>query len=251
MTEGGPPILECESLRVRYADGSVGVHDVSLRLAAGEILALLGPNGAGKSTVLRALSGVLPSERFRFDKGSIRFHGREVAAWRPHQAVRAGVVLLAERDKVFGDLTVDENLRAIHCERSRTNAAGERDYVYGLFAALARRKDSRAGMLSGGERQMLAIARAILLRPDVLLADEVSLGVAPGVAAQLMRVIAELRRERGIAVLLVEQGVAAALTIADRAVVLERGRVSQTGSPEELIKNEGFAGRYLGIETGE
>jgi branched-chain amino acid transport system ATP-binding protein len=249
MTESDVPVLDCDSLCVRYGDGSIGVAEVSLSVGKGEIVALLGPNGAGKSTTLRALSGVLPSERVRFENGTVRFAGREVGAWRPHQAVQAGVVLLAEREKVFADLTVEENLRAVNCRRARSRQVSERAYVYDLFPSLARRRDAKAGMLSGGERQMLAIGRAILLEPVVLLADEVSLGVTPAVSAQLMQIIATLRTDKGVSVLLVEQGVSAALAVADRAMVLERGRVVLSGTPSELMTDKGFVDRYLGIET--
>lgn len=241
------PILECRNLRVRYPDGSVGVFDVSIRVGDGEIVALLGPNGAGKSTTLRALSGLLPAERVKLETGSVRFRGRDVGSWRPHQAVAQGVVLIAEREKVFGDLTVEENLRAVRPGRERRDRANE-SRVFELFPALAARRSSKAAMLSGGERQMLAIGRAIMLGPRVLLADEMSLGVSPAVASRLMKVLSELREEDGISVLLVEQEATAALAIADRALVLERGRVTLGGRPDDLLSDGGFVDRYLGLE---
>lgn len=228
------PLLEVEDLRVRY--GAVeAVHGVSFAANAGEVTALIGANGAGKSSTLAAISGLVPA------RGRIRFDGRDIAGAPPHAIVRAGVVQVPEGREILARMTVEENLLMglRDGERSALGSAYER------FPILRERRALLAGSLSGGEQQMLAIARALLARPRLLLLDEPSLGLAPLVVKRVFEILAELKRQ-GVTMLLVEQNALRALRLADRAFVMELGRVVMRGTGGELLRDEGVARTYLG-----
>lgn len=231
--------------RVSFSYGSVKVlHDVSLELREGEIVSLLGPNGAGKSTLFRAISGLgKPSA------GSISFAGSPISGQPAHKIVRRGLGQVAEGRQIFHSLTVNDNLllAAHYGNRKKEKRVEELSKrVFSLFPILEERRDQRAGTLSGGQQQMLAIGKALMVEPRLLLLDEPSLGLAPIVVREIMRVLVELRRQ-GMEVLLIEQNAAAALGISDRAYVLESGRIKLSGSAAELACNESVKEHYLGM----
>jgi branched-chain amino acid transport system ATP-binding protein len=245
------PVLELENLEVVYHHVATAVQGVSLRVPPRAIVALLGTNGAGKTTTLRAISGFLGADDAQIVDGRVVFLGATVTGRPPHELARRGLVLVPERDKVFETLTVQENLRALvagrHGDAGATRAPVTLDQVFNYFPLLAERRRQLAGYLSGGERQMLALATALLCRPRVLLVDELSLGLAPLVIESLMTLVARLRDELGLAVLLVEQNAAAALAVANYGYVMEHGRIVYDGPADRLIAHEDVREFYLGV----
>jgi len=227
-------LLELEDLRVRY--GAVeAVHGVSFAVNAGEATALIGPNGAGKSSTLAAISGLVPAS------GRIRFDGRDIAGAPPHAIVRAGVVQVPEGREILARMTVEENLLMGLRGRDRSELGS----AYERFPILRERRALLAGTLSGGEQQMLAIARALLAKPRLLLLDEPSLGLAPLIVKRVFDTLADLKRQ-GVTMLLVEQNALRALRLADHAFVMEIGRIAMRGTGPELLRDEGVARTYLG-----
>ena len=235
------PVLGVENLRLTY--GAVtAVKDVNLDVFPGEVVALLGANGAGKTTMLRAISGLV-----RPRSGSIRFLGERIDRLPPSRIVRLGVAHCPEGRRVFGSLSVAENLRLGAAARiERTTIEADRERVYRLFPILAERRHQHAGTLSGGEQQMLALGRALMAKPKLLLLDEPSLGLAPLIIATIFATLADLKRS-GVTMLIVEQNITAALELADRAYVLRTGEVALAGKAAELRENyEEVASAYLG-----
>ena len=235
-------VLAVEGLHVSY--GGIGaVHGVSLHVDAGQIVTVIGPNGAGKTTLLNAVMGVQPSQ------GTVRFQGGDVGRLNIEARVRAGMCLVPEKRELFGSLSVEDNLRLggyRHRREGRAAAARGMDEVYALFPRLQERRTQHAGTLSGGERQMLAMGRALMARPALLMLDEPSLGLAPLIVREIFRIIAGLR-ERGCAVLLVEQNARAALQVSDHGYVLETGRVVLEGRSADLAGDRRVVETYLGI----
>ena len=239
-TAGGPPLLAVEELTVAYVT-VVAVRDVSLQVAPGEIVAALGPNGAGKTTLLRTLAGALKPQH-----GSVTFDGAPLTGLVPEVVVRRGVVLVPEGRHVFPNLTVEENLTIGGIARAdREGVRADTERWLTRFPILGQRAAQMAGTLSGGEQQQLAIARALMSRPRLLLLDEPSLGLAPIFVDRIFELIQELRAE-GMTVLLVEQNVHRALEIADRAYVLSVGSVVASGPTDQLVEGE-LERSYLGI----
>ena len=233
------PALEVEGLSVAY--GKVpALRDISLRVEAGGIVTVIGPNGAGKTTLLGAIAGLLPS------RGGIRCLGASAAPWSVEQRVARGLVLVPEKRELFTSMSVADNLQlgafARRRDRSARTTLAE---VYARFPRLAERRDQLAGTLSGGERQMLALGRALMARPRLLLLDEPSLGLAPLIVREIFSIVGELR-QAGVAVLLVEQNARAALQIADYGYVLETGECALEGPASELASNPRVVASYLG-----
>src|SRR5690242_5993333 len=230
-------MLRVDSLRVSYG-AVVALDGVSFEVADGSITAVLGANGAGKTSLLRTISGLV-----RARSGSIAFDGREIDGAAAEDIARLGIAHVPEGRGVITELTVEENLRLGGLWRRADD--GER--IYGLFPPLRERRAKPAGTLSGGERQMLVIGRALMARPRLLLLDEPSLGLAPRVAAQIVALLRDERDRSGLTVLLVEQNARSALSVADRAVVLALGRVAAAAEPEALAADETLRHAYLGF----
>jgi branched-chain amino acid transport system ATP-binding protein len=241
----GQPVLEVRGLEVRY--GTVeALHGIDLLVNEGEIVTILGANGAGKSTTLRTISGLL-----RPWKGEIRYQGRAAQAVPAHELVRQGIAHAPEGRRLFGTLTVAENLAMGAFTRSDAAAVAEAEaWVMGLFPALRNRRRQLAGTLSGGEQQMLAIARALMAHPRLLLLDEPSLGLAPLVVRTIFRTIREINQARGVTIVLVEQNARAALRLAHRGYVMEVGRIVLEDAAAALAANPRVQRAYLGGRTG-
>jgi branched-chain amino acid transport system ATP-binding protein len=235
-------MLEISDLSVRY--GAVRALDgVSLSVPEGSITAVLGANGAGKTTLLSTISGVV-----RPASGSAKLEGRDLVGLSPEEVVRLGISQVPEGGGVIQELTVDENLRLGGLWRKdRPDQRAARDEMYELFPRLEERSGYDAAALSGGERRMLSIARALMARPRVLLLDEPSLGLAPALVSQLMAMIARLRERTGLTVLLIEQNVRSALSVADDAALLSLGKLVTTQPAKELVGNERLRHMYLGF----
>ncbi|MCS7179564.1 MAG: ABC transporter ATP-binding protein [Anaerolineae bacterium] len=233
-------MLELEGVNAGYKDLQV-LWGVSLRVGEGELVALVGPNGAGKTTTLRIISGLLKPTA-----GSVRFLGRQLDKEPAHRIVEMGIVQVPEGGRVFTGMSVQENLElGAFTARARKEKEQTMKWVYQLFPRLEERRHQRAGTLSGGERQMLAIGRALMAKPRLLLLDEPSFGLAPILVEQIFEMIAEINRQ-GVAVLLVEQNVRAALELAQRAYVIENGRIVGEGSGDALLSFESVRSAYLG-----
>ncbi len=235
-------VLAVEDLSVAYG-GVPAVSGVSLSVAAGEIVTVIGPNGAGKSTLLNAVMGVLPCG------GTVRFEGAALAGRDTAARVQAGMALVPEKRELFGGMTVEDNLRLGGWRlrgQGRAAAGREMERVFAVFPRLKERRRQAAGTLSGGERQMLAMGRALTARPRLLMLDEPSLGLAPLIVREIFRVVAELRGT-GAAILLVEQNARAALRVADRGYVLETGRVTLEGESAVLAADGRIVEMYLGV----
>jgi branched-chain amino acid transport system ATP-binding protein len=232
-------VLEVEGLSVAYGK-VLALRDISLRVEAGSIVTVIGPNGAGKTTLLGAIAGLLRSQ------GSVRCFGESAAPWSVEQRVARGLVLVPEKRELFAAMSVADNLRLGAFVRRRAgDAKATLAEVYARFPRLAERRDQLAGTLSGGERQMLALGRALMARPRVLLLDEPSLGLAPRIVRETFAIVAELK-SAGAAILLVEQNARAALQIADYGYVLEAGERALEGAATELASNPRVVASYLG-----
>lgn len=244
-------MLSIENLRVVYARSIEAVKNVSLRVPDDSIVALLGSNGAGKSTVLKAISGVLFPEDGQVMEGAIRFQDRDLLRLRADDIVRQGVVQVPEGRRLFVELTVEQNLRLGAFTQPGKDLDNALEMAYALFPRVKEKRNVQAGLLSGGEQQMVAIARALMSRPRILLLDEPSLGLAPIMITEIYRAIANLRRERQLSVLLVEQNASLAFEAADYAYIMESGRVVLDGPCDELARNADVQEFYLGVgQTG-
>ncbi len=217
------------------------LHGVSLHVDEGEVVALIGANGAGKTTTLRAIMGIIGPTA-----GSVTVDGEDVTGVAPHRMVRNGVVMVAEDRELFGELTVRENLMMGAFTRDRGEARSTLEEVHELFGILEERADQRAETLSGGQQQMLAIGRALMAKPRLLLLDEPSLGLAPQLVESVFGVV-ETIRDQGITVLIVEQNASRTLQLVDRAYVIENGEVTFDGAGEELLDDERVRSAYLGL----
>lgn len=233
-------LLEVTDLRAGYGALNV-LHDVSLTVEAGEIVVILGANGAGKTTTMRAISGMIDRT------GTVSFDGNVITRSAPDSIVRAGIAQVPQGRGTFPELSVEDNLRAGSYTRRDNEVAADVERWFGVFPRLRERRLQRAGSLSGGEQQMLAIARALMSRPTLLLCDEPSLGLAPLITQELFGVIERLNRDEGLSVLLVEQNANLAMKIASRVYLLETGRIVATGSAEALSADDSIRKAYLGF----
>lgn len=232
-------ILELNDMHVHY--GSIhAIHGISLKIKKGEIVTILGPNGAGKTTTLHAISGLIP-----ISKGSINFNNEDITTTPAHQIVSKGIAQSPEGRMVFADMSIKENLEMGAYLRKDQKIKDDLDYVFTLFPRLKERINQPAGTLSGGEQQMLAISRAYMANPDLLLLDEPSLGIAPILVQDIFKAIVEIN-QKGTTVLLVEQNAFAALKIAHSAFVLTTGEITMSGPAKDLLSNDEIRKAYLG-----
>ncbi len=247
-----PMLLRLNNVEVIYDRVILVLKGLSLEVPEGKIVALLGANGAGKSTTLKAISGLLKSEDGEVPEGSIEFQGRPIQRLDPADIVRLGIFQVMEGRRVFEHLTVDENLRAGAYTRGRGGISDDLDMVYRFFPRLLQRRQGQAGYLSGGEQQMLAIGRALMARPKLVLLDEPSLGLSPLLVREVFEIITRINQDAGITILLVEQNARLALAVADYAYIMENGRVVLDGEPAKLRDNEDVKEFYLGLgEAGQ
>ena len=243
-------LLQVENVEVVYNDVVLVLKGLSLAVEEGRITALLGANGAGKSTTLKAISGLLESEDGEVTDGSVLYDGQPIHKWHPEKVVRSGVFQVMEGRRIFEDLTVEENLRCGAYTRPRSELAPGMERVYGYFPRLKERRKQVAGYMSGGEQQMLAIGRALMARPRLLLLDEPSLGLAPLLVEEIFGIVRRINEEEGVTVLLVEQNARAALGIAEHGYIMENGRIVMDGAARELLNNPDVQEFYLGMGHG-
>lgn len=246
-------ILDVANIEVVYNKTVQVLRGLSLKVGAGQVVSLLGSNGAGKSTTLKAVSRLLELEDGAVTAGRITFDGRPVAADTPHGLVRRGLFHVMEGRRIFEDLTVEENLTAATFALSGRGTSRPRgfDDVYDFFPRLRERRKGRAGYLSGGEQQMLAIGRALVAEPKLILLDEPSLGLSPLLVEEIFTIIARINRERGTSILLVEQNAAVALAISHYGYIMETGKIVLDGPTERLINDPDVREFYLGMAGGE
>jgi branched-chain amino acid transport system ATP-binding protein len=250
-TASSQVILELNNVEVIYEEVILVLRGMSMQVPEGKIVALLGSNGAGKSTTLKAICGLLPSEHGEITDGTITFRGTGITRTDPAQIVRMGMSQVMEGRRVFEHLSVYENLVA-GAHTRRDSYAEDLDLVYGYFPRLADLRSQTSGYLSGGEQQMLAIGRALMARPAIMMLDEPSLGLAPMLVSEIFQIVQRLNRDLGTTVLLVEQNARRALEIADHGYIMEQGRIVLEGPAGELAENPDVKEFYLGIgESGQ
>jgi branched-chain amino acid transport system ATP-binding protein len=241
-------ILDVNNIEVVYHHSVQVLRGLSLRVPERQIVAFLGANGAGKTTTLKAISGLLPLDNGALIGGTIRYAGADVSRAAPHRLVREGMFHVMEGRRVFAELTVEENLQTARYAGGAFHGFG---HIYDYFPRLAERRKQRAGLLSGGEQQMLAIGRALVGAPRLILFDEPSLGLAPNLVDEIFGVIARINEERGVAMLLVEQNAMLALEVASYGYIIENGRIVMDGPVERLKTNADVREFYLGMGAGE
>ncbi len=244
------PALSIDNIEVVYHHSVQVLRGLSLSVPQGQIVALLGSNGAGKTTTLKAISGLLPLEVGQVRAGSIRFQGERIDHVAPHLLARRGVAHVREGRHVFEDLTVEENLVAAGNALTGRGLKPDHGLIYDYFPRLKERRTQRAGYLSGGEQQMLAIGRALLGKPTLMLLDEPSLGLAPLVVESIFQIVQRINQEQGVAMLLVEQNAMAAFGIAHYGYIMENGRIVIDGPTEKLVDDPDVQRFYLGYGDG-
>ncbi|MBB1649559.1 MAG: ABC transporter ATP-binding protein [Delftia acidovorans] len=244
-------VLEINNIEVIYNKVVQALRGLSLAVPRGQIVALLGSNGAGKSTTLKAVSGLLALEDGLLASGSVRYNGQSTAQYAPQQLVRLGLSHVMEGRRVFEDLTVEENLvAATYALTGRNQVKPDFDLVYSYFPRLHERRKGLAGYLSGGEQQMLAIGRALIAEPQLMLLDEPSLGLAPKLVEDIFTIIARINAERGTSMLLVEQNATVALAVAHSGYIMENGKIVIDGPAEHLAQDADVREFYLGMGGG-
>ncbi len=245
-----PALLEVNNIEVVYNDVILVLRGLSLKVPQGEIVALLGANGAGKSTTLKAISGLLRTEDGAVTRGDIRFGGERITGMAPHEIVRRGIFQVMEGRRIIADMTCLENLRLGAFTRSDNQVGADIDMVYSYFPRLKERT-GLAGYLSGGEQQMLAIGRALMARPKLILMDEPSMGLSPLLVKEVFGIIRQINRDLGVTILLVEQNARMALGAASYGYVMEQGKVVLDGTAAYLAENEDVKEFYLGGHGAE
>ena len=242
------PLLSVNNIEVIYDHVILVLKGVSLCVSEGGIVALLGANGAGKSTTLKAISGLLRTERGEVTKGTIEFQAQPIHRRDPAEVVKRGIVQVMEGRHVFEHLTVEENLlTGGYTRRNGHSTKQELELVYRYFPRLAERRQVRAGYISGGEQQMVAIGRALMARPKLMLLDEPSMGLAPMLVNEIFEIVSRMNREAGVAVLLAEQNATMALRFAQYGYVMENGRIVLDGDARTISENEDIKEFYLGL----
>ena len=247
------PLLRVKNVEVIYDHVILVLKGVYLEVPEGGVVALLGANGAGKTTTLKAVSNLLGTERGEVTKGEIEFNGVRIDRLTPTEMVKKGVIQVMEGRHCFGHLSVEENLLTGAYTRrvSRAEIKEDLERVYGYFPRLKVRRASQAGYTSGGEQQMVAVGRALMARPRMILLDEPSMGLAPQVVEEIFEIVKELNQKEGVSFLIAEQNTMIALRYADYGYILENGRVVMDGSAKELAANEDVKEFYLGLSSGE
>jgi branched-chain amino acid transport system ATP-binding protein len=243
-------MLTLTNVQIVYDNAIEAVREASLTLSKGSIVALLGANGAGKSTTLKAISGVLYPEDGEVKGGQIAFEGRPLTGMPPDRIVRAGVVMVPEGRRLFDQLTVEENLLMGGYTRSVSESRAGLERVYTTFPRLTPKRTTVSGYLSGGEQQMVAIGRALMSAPKLLMLDEPTLGLAPQICEEIFATVTRLCRQDGVSILLVEQNAQMALSIADTGYIMENGRIVLDGPADKLLRNEDVREFYLGFGEG-
>jgi branched-chain amino acid transport system ATP-binding protein len=243
-------ILQVMNLEVVYNDVVLVLKGLSLDVAQGSITTLLGANGAGKSTTLKAISGLLAGENGQVTSGNVLYDGVDTVRLGPEKLVRAGVFQVMEGRRIFEDLTVEENLRCGAYTQPRRLFVHNAEKVYAYFPRLRERRNQLAGYMSGGEQQMLAIGRAVMACPRLLLLDEPSLGLAPLLVEEIFDIVAKINKNEGVSVLLVEQNARMALSLADYGYIMENGRIVMDGAGRDLLQNPDVQEFYLGLSHG-
>lgn len=242
--------LEIKDLEVFYQGSIQALAGLSLTVPEGSIVALLGANGAGKTTTLKAISGFLPLENGRVTKGSISINGQNALKLAPHVIVRRGIFHVREGRHVFAEMSVEENLiAATFAQRKKRSRAEAFDEVYNYFPILSERRNQLAGFLSGGEQQMLAIGRALVADPQIILLDEPSLGLAPLIVQEIFEIIARINQEKNVSMLLVEQNAIIALKYSSYGYVIENGHTVLEGPTSDLSENQDIQRFYLGVDA--
>ena len=249
MSDNSVDILDIKNIEVMYDNVILALHDVTLNVPKGKIVALLGGNGAGKSTTLKSISTMLASERGKVTGGSINYDGNVIEKQNPSQMVNMGMVQVLEGRRCFGHLTVEENIisGAYSRKLSRGEINQELEKIYGYFIRLKERRKSQAGFTSGGEQQMIAVARAMMAKPKMLLLDEPSMGLAPQLVAEIFNIVKELNEKEGVSVLLAEQNTNVALKNSDHGYIIETGKVMLEGTAKSLLNDDKVKELYLGI----
>jgi len=247
-SDASRPLLAVSNIEVIYDHVILVLKGVSLAVPEGGIVALLGANGAGKSTTLKAISGLLRTERGEVTKGAIEFQGRAIHRQNPSEVVKHGIVQVMEGRHVFEHLTVEENLlTGAYTRRNGQSTKKDLEVVYHYFPRLIERRGFKAGYISGGEQQMVAIGRALMARPRLMLLDEPSMGLAPMLVKEIFDIVGRLNREERVAVLLAEQNATVALQVAQHGYVMENGRIVLDGDAKTISENEDIKEFYLGL----
>jgi branched-chain amino acid transport system ATP-binding protein len=239
--------VRVEGIAVRYANGALGVLDISFAASRGQIVALFGPNGAGKTTSVRAVSGFMRTERHSVIRGSVRLFGTDVTGYEPHRTARMGVGFVPERSKVFATMSVRDNLRAVGQMPHRKVYAKRLAEIHALFPVMEERMHQLAGQLSGGQQQMLSIARSLIMAPSVLIVDELTLGLHHSFHGPLFEALQGIAR-RGTTVIVVDESTGFALKVADYCYLLNSGRVASEGPPSRYAGNELLVAGYVGSD---
>ncbi|MFG1478500.1 ABC transporter ATP-binding protein [Xanthobacter sp. V4C-4] len=247
---GAAPLLSVDNIEVVYNDVILVLRGLSLKVPKGQIVALLGSNGAGKSTTLKAISGLLKTEDGEITRGEVNFLGEKINGIEPDKIVRRGIFQVMEGRRIISDMTVLENLKLGAFTRRDNEVKSDIERVYDFFPRL-RERTGLAGYLSGGEQQMLAIGRAMMARPKLILMDEPSMGLSPLMVKEVFAIIKKLNQDLGVTILLVEQNARVALSVADYGYIMEQGKIVLDGSAEMLQTNEDVKEFYLGQGGGE
>jgi branched-chain amino acid transport system ATP-binding protein len=252
ITNSATPYLNVNNVEVIYNHVILVLKGVSLKVEQGQIVALLGANGAGKSTTLKAISNLLRAERGDVTKGAIEFEGQRIDKLNPSDLVKRGVIQVMEGRHCFQHLTVEENLlTGAYTRNNKAEAKHSLEKVYAYFPRLKQRRSSLAGYTSGGEQQMTAVGRALMAKPNMILLDEPSMGLAPQIVEEIFQIVKDLNQKEKVSFLLAEQNTMVALRFSDYGYILENGRVVMEGQASELSNNEDVKEFYLGLSSGE